>query len=471
MADYDRLESLDDSFLKLEGLDTPMHVGALSVFEGEPLLDDEGRFRLAEAREMVASRLHLVPRFRKRLMEVPLDLDRPIWVDDDSFDIAYHVRLTALPRPGTWDQLATLTTRVQSQLLDRARPLWEIWFVEGLEDNRVALIQKTHHALVDGASGVDVATVLLDFEREPTVLDPPEWVSEPPPSPAGLLVDSLREQVTQPAKLIERVGSFLRAPVRALERGLGVARSLSTMLGRDTVAPRTSLNQAVGRHRRFDVVRVPLDDAKAARRELGGTVNDVVLSAVGSGLARLFENRGESPEHVRAMIPVSVRAGDEHMQLGNRVSAMFVNLPVVADGPLDRLKSIGAITSELKDRHQAVGAEFLVGLTRYAAPTLLSLASRAVHNQPFFNLVITNVPGPQQPLYTLGARMLEAFPIVPLAHNLTVGIAILSYDGQLDIGVFADRDAAPDVEVLTAGIENGFAELRKLTEERAPHSA
>lgn len=471
MADYDRLASLDDSFLEFEGLDTPMHVGALSVFEGEPLLDDEGRFRLADAREMVATRLHLVPRFRKRLMEVPLDLGRPIWVDDDRFDIAHHVRLTALPRPGSWEQLVTLTTRVQSQLLDRSHPLWELWFVEGLEDNRVALIQKTHHALVDGASGVDVATVLLDFEREPTVLEPPEWTPEPGPSPAQLLVDSVREQITQPAELIERVGSIVRAPIRAAERGLGVARSLRTMLGRDAVAPRTSLNQPVGRHRRFDVVRVPLEDAKTARLEFGGTVNDVVLAAVGSGLAQLFASRDESPEHVRAMIPVSVRSDDQHMDLGNRVSAMFVNLPVVADGPLDRLRAVSTITSDLKDRHQAVGAEFLVGLTRYAAPTLLSLASRAVHNQPFFNLVITNIPGPQQPLYTLGARMLEAFPIVPLAHNLTIGIAILSYDGNLDIGVFADRDAAPDVEVLTAGIEDGFAELRKLTEERAHQNA
>lgn len=471
MGEYDRLEALDDSFLKLESLDTPMHVGALSVFEGESLLDDTGRFRLVDAREIVASRLHLVPRFRKRLMDVPFELGRPIWVDDDRFDVAYHVRLTALPRPGTWDQLVTLTTRVQSQLLDRSRPLWEIWFVEGLEDGRIGLLQKTHHAMVDGASGVDVATVLLDFEPEPVHVDPPEWTPQPAPSPMGLLVDSLREQITEPTELIERVGAVFRAPVRAAERGLGLARSIGTMVNRDAVAPRTSLNATVGRHRSFDVVRVPLDDAKAVRKVLGGTVNDVVLTAVGAGLNRLLGSRGEDAAHVRAMVPVSVRSDDEQMQLGNRVSAMFVNLPTGTADPLERLEDVRDMTAGLKESHQAVGAEFLVGLTRYAAPTLLNLAARAIQHQPFFNLVVTNVPGPQQPLYMLGARMLEAFPIVPLAKNLTIGIAILSYDGALDIGVWADRDAAPDIEVLSAGIEDGFAELRKLADERSSHPA
>lgn len=471
MGEYDRLEALDDSFLQLESLDTPMHVGALSVFDGESLIDDSGRFRLADARETVASRLHLVPRFRKRLMEVPLGLGRPIWVDDDRFDVAFHVRLTALPRPGTWEQLAALTTRVQSQLLDRSRPLWEIWFVEGLEDGRIGLIQKTHHAMVDGASGVDVATVLLDFDPEPVHLDPPEWAPEAAPSPVGLLVDSLREQITEPKELVERVGAVVRAPVRAVEQGLGLARSIGTMIGRDTVAPRTSLNKAVGRHRSFDVVRVPLADAKSVREALGGTVNDVVLAAVGAGLDRLLESRGETADHVRAMIPVSVRSDEENLQLGNRVSAMFVNLPTSTPGPAERLDAVREVTSDLKESHQAVGAEFLVGLTRYAVPTLLNLAARAVQHQPFFNLVVTNVPGPQQPLYMLGARMLEAFPIVPLAKNLTIGIAILSYDGALDIGVWADSDAAPDVEVLSAGIEDGFAELRKVADERSSHPA
>lgn len=462
---YDRLTSMDDSFLEVESIDTPMHVGALSIFEAGPLLDDSGRFRLAEVREMVASRLHLVPRFRKRLMDVPLGVGRPIWVDHDRFDIAYHVRLTALPRPGSWEQLVTLTTRVQSQLLDRARPLWELWFVEGLEGDRIGLVQKTHHALVDGASGVDVATVLLDFDPAPTALDPPAWEAEPAPSPPKLFADSLLESITQPATMLERAGTLVRTPQRALSRGLDLARSLTSMIGTETVAPRTSLNRAIGRHRRFDVARVPLADAKGIRRAFGGTVNDVVLAAVGHGLAVLLAARDEEVDHVRVMVPVSVRADDDRLALGNRVSAMFLSLPVRGVEPVGRLLAVQRGTADLKEQHQAVGAEFLVGLTRYAAPTLLSLAAQAVHHQPFFNLVVTNVPGPQQPLYAMGARMIEAFPIVPLAHNLTLGVAILSYDGWLDIGVFGDRDTAADLELLAAGIEAGFAELGKYVAE------
>ncbi len=458
---YDRLSSLDDSFLEIESIETPLHVGAVSIFEAEPLLDEHRRFRLADARAMVESRLHLVPRFRKRLMEVPFGIGRPIWVDDERFDISYHVRLTALPRPGTWEQLATLTTRVQSQLLDRARPLWELWFVEGLEDDCIALVQKTHHALVDGASGVDVATVLLDFDRTPTVVDAPAWEPEPTPSSMRLFLDTLEEQVSEPAAIVEHVGAVLRAPRHAVERGLDITRSLGSMLGRETVAPRTSLNCEVGRHRRLEVARASLEDAKEIHRALGGTVNDVVLAAVGSGLARLFDERDETVDRVRVMIPVSVRDESQHMALGNRVSAMFLTVPVAGVDAAERLREVRLGTEGLKERHQAVGADFLVGLTRFAAPTLLSLAARAVHHQPFVNLVVTNVPGPQRPLYSMGAKLLEAFPIVPLVHNLAVGVAILSYDGRLDIGVFGDRDAVPDIKILAAGIEDGFAELHK----------
>ena len=224
MTAHDRLSSLDASFLHLESIETPMHVGAVSIFEGEPFLDETGRFRLAEVRRLVASRLHLIPRFRRRLMGVPLNQGRPIWVDDPRFDIAYHVRLTALPAPGTREQLMTLTARVQSQLLDRSRPLWELWFVEGLEGGRVGLIQKTHHALVDGVSGVDVATVLLDFQPEPTYLEPPRWILEPPPAEWRLLADSLWERATEPAEIVRTVRAAARGPQRALDETTRVAQ-------------------------------------------------------------------------------------------------------------------------------------------------------------------------------------------------------------------------------------------------------
>ena len=467
VATYDRLSALDSSFLHLEHVETPMHVGALSVFEGEPFFDETGRFRLADVRELVASRLHLIPRFRKRIMNVPLEQGRPIWVDDDHFEVAHHVRLTALPSPGTREQLLTLCTRVEAQLLERSRPLWELWFVEGLEGGHVGLIQKTHHALVDGVSGVDVATVLLDFEPAPTILDPPPWEPEPVPGTSQLLVDSLLERVTEPAERARSLRSAARGPRQLFERAGSLARQLSTMLNREMITPRTSINGAVGRGRRFEPVQISLDEVKEVRRALGGTVNDVVLAGVAGGLREFFASRRELDdlESFKVFCPVSVRAESEHMQLGNRVSAMFVPLPITEADPVVRLGAIRTTTADLKDREQAVGAAFLVDLSEFAAPTLLGLAARLAHRQPFFNLICTNIPGPQVPLYCMGARMLEAYPIVPLAHTLQVGIAIVSYCGNLNFGLFADRDAVPDVDVLATGLENAFSELLKVARE------
>ena len=453
---YDRLSALDASFLHMERLEYPMHVGALSVLEGAPFFDATGRFRIGDVRDLVLSRLPLMPRFRKKLMPVPYDQGRPIWVDDERFDIAYHVRHTALPRPGSWEQLVALTQRVQEPLLDRERPLWELWFVEGLEDGHVAIIQKTHHALIDGVSGVDVATLLLDATPDfaPPVVE--EWTPQPAPSPSQLLLDTLRERVTEPAEIVRSVRSALRFPRR-------LARSLSTIATRDFVAPGTTINGRTGRHRRLSVVRVPLADVKQIRRERGGTVNDVVLAGVGGGMHRLFVHRGEPTDGVRlrVMIPVSVRADEQRGTLGNKVSAMFVSLPIGAMPSNERLAAISEQTRTLKEKQQALGAEILIGMTDFVAPTLMSLAARVVHRQRFLNLVVTNVPGPQFPLYLLGARVLESFPIVPLTRNLTVVVGILSYDGTLHFGLWADRDSFDDLEVLASGIEDAFAELLK----------
>jgi len=466
---YDRLSGIDASFLRLERLETPMHVGALSVFEADPLVGPDGRFRLAEARALVASRLHLIPRFRKKVQHVPLEAGEPIWIDDDRFDIAYHVRLSALPAPGTRSQLLALFERVQAQLLDRSRPLWELWFVEGVEDGHVAMIQKTHHAMVDGVSGVDVATVLLDFTPEPTIVDAPEWVPEPPPAPARLLIDSVKEMVVGPQAVANATRRAAEVPRWAADQVGGLVRSLATLAEGGLVAPRVSLNDAVvGRSKRFGLVRVPLDDVKQVRRAFGGTINDVVLAGVGGGLARLLETRGElHPELVlKVFCPVSVRDDSQKMQLGNRVSAMFVPVPVGVPDPIERLGAISATTADLKEREQAVGAAALLGISEYAAPTLLGLAARLVHHQRLVNLVCTNVPGPQTPLYCMGARMLEAYPMVPLARNLNLGVAILSYCGQLHLGLLGDRDLWPDLDVLEAGIDDAFSEMAKLAAER-----
>ena len=462
MTAYDRLSSLDASFLHLESISTPMHVGSLGIFDGAPFFDASGRFRLAEVRALVASRLHLIPRFRRRLMTVPMDQGRPIWVDDPHFDLSYHVRLTALPAPGSWSQLLTLTGRIEAQLLDRSRPLWELWFVEGLAAGRVALVQKTHHALVDGVSGVDVATVLFDFSPEPTRLDPEPWQPVPGPSSARLLTDSLVERSTEPAELARTVRGLTRSPQRFAARAEQVTRALRSLVAGGPIAPKTSLNREVGRARRFRGVRVSLDDVKAVRRSAGGTVNDVVLTGIAEALRRRLVARGETlPDHLRVLCPVSVRDEGEHLDLGNRVSAMFVDLPLGDPDPLARLRSVAATTADLKEREQAVGAAFLLDLTHYAAPTILGLAARLVHRQPFVNLVVTNVPGPQVPLYCMGARLEEAYPIVPLSQNLSLGVAILSYCGTLHIGLYADADSWPDLDDLVADVETAFADLRQ----------
>ncbi len=469
MSNYDRLTGIDASFLRLERLETPMHVGALTVFEADPLVGADGRFRLQEVRELVASRLHLIPRFRQKVQHVPLDAGEPIWIDDDRFDIGYHVRLTALPAPGTRSQLLALFERIQSQLLDRSRPLWELWFVEGVEDGHIGMIQKTHHAMVDGVSGVDVATVLLDFTPDPTILDAPEWDPQPPPPPARLLIDSVKDLVAGPQAVANAARRATEVPRWAADQISGLARSLSTLAEGGVVAPRVSLNHpVVGRSKRFGLVRIPLDDVKEVRRAFGGTINDVVLAGVGGGLARLLESRGElHPElSLKVFCPVSVRDDSQKMALGNRISAMFIPLPVGQPDPLERLRAVSATTADLKEREQAVGAAALLGLSDYAAPTIMGLAARLIHHQPFVNLVCTNVPGPQTPLYCMGARMLEAYPMVPLARNLNLGIAILSYCGQLHLGLLGDGDLWPDLDVLEAGIDDSFSELAKLATER-----
>lgn len=460
---YSRLSSLDASFLHLESLETPMHVGTLAAFEGPPFFDGSGRFRLADLRRLVDSRLHRIPKFRQRLMSVPLEQGRPIWVDDDRFDITYHVRLTALARPGSWTQLLELTARIQAQLLDRSRPLWELWFVEGLDDGSVGLIHKTHHALTDGVSGVDVATVLLDITPDSVVEPGPPWVAEPAPSSSRLLADTLVERTTEPSEIARSLRGIARTPRRAVEQTGRVGQAVRSLFDRSPIAPRTSLNVDVGRRRRFVGVPIPLGEVRTIREHHGGTVNDVVLAIVSGALRRRFIDRGEAlPEHVRVLCPVSVRERGGDIELGNQISALFVDLPVAEPDPAARLCEIRGCTRELKDREQAVAASFLLDLSHFAAPTLLGLAARAVHRQPFVNLVVTNVPGPPVPLYCMGARMHAAYPLVPLTHNLSLGIAILSYCDTLHYGLYADADANPDLDGLGDDLRAAAAELHPM---------
>lgn len=466
---YDRLSPQDSVFLHIEDDHQPLHVGALAYFEAGPLLGADGRFDLARVRRRIESRLHLVPRFRKRIMTVPFDQGRPVWVDDEGFDLAYHVRLTAIPAPGSEAQLKLLMNRIQAQLLDRRRPLWEICFVEGVSDDRVALIQKTHHALVDGVSSVDVATVLLDLEADVVDADPEPWTPEPAPDAAALLIDSLVERTVEPAELVRSARAALRVPQHAAERIGQVARTVVD-LARST--PSAPWNVPVTPHRRFEPARIALDRAKGLRRAAAArgddlattTLNDVVLAACAGAMRTYLIERGEDvPEDLvyRAMVPVSVRDVSEEMVLGNRVSMMTVDLPVGEPDPVQRLRFVHAHMASRKDMGQAVGADALIELTGYAPPTLLALGSRLAARAMPLNTVITNIPGPQTPLYCLGSRMLEAFPYVCVVDGMAMIMAVISYDGHLAFGLSGDRSAVPDLHVLADGVETAFVDLER----------
>lgn len=464
---YERMTAMDASFLHAETARTPLHVGALSIFEGAPFFDERGAFRLEDVRDRVAERLHLFPRFRKRVATVPFGQGRPVWVDDEAFDIANHVRLMVLPEPGNRDELEALCDRLQMQLLDRAHPLWELWFIGGLDDGNIAMVEKVHHAMVDGVSGVDVAAALLDLEREPAPIEVPDWHPTPAPDDGVLLVESLLHRISEPVEWVRTVRALLRTPNQAAARFTGIADGLMGFLRPDTMERGSSLNRQVGMHRRLGWVTEPLADVKATAHRFDATVNDVVLAAVAGGLRDLVEHRGENVEHLRlrSLVPVSVRADHEHLSLGNRVSGMLIPLPTDHASARDRLKAAHASMVEHKARHQSEGAELLLEGIELLPPGLLSLAARSIHSQPLINIVVTNVPGPQFPLYFLGAEMLESVPIVPLGGNLTIALGILSYNGQLIVAAFADAETNEDLPVLINGIEDSFAELSKLATE------
>ena len=465
MTDHDRLTALDESFLHLERAETPMHVGAVAVFEREPFYGLDGRFRLDDVRALVRSRLALLPRFRRKIMDVPYGSGRPIWVDDPDFRVERHVRLTALPEPGNRRQLLELTERLAAQVLDRDHPLWEIWFVEGVDGGkRVGLVHKSHHTLTDGISGVDIATALLDLEPTPAPLAPDDWEPEPAPQPGTLFVDTMFEHTLRAVDLASRAQQAVNAPRAAAGQVTKLGRSLGTVFTGGPVAPRLTWNAALAPGRRLETFTVPLELARDVKGVVGCTINDVVLAAVGGGVARLLAAHGDLSDDlvVKVFCPVSVRDDSQRSKLGNRISTMIVPLPVGAPDPRVRLDAVRASTVALKEREQALGAATIIGLGEYAAPTLLGLAARAAHGQPFANLIVTNIPGPQVPLYLLGARMLEVYPIVPLSRNLTLNVAAMSYCGELHFGLVGDGASAHDLEVLAGGIEDAFAELHAL---------
>jgi diacylglycerol O-acyltransferase len=456
----DRLLPLDVSFLYLEGPTTPMHVGGLAVFAPPEDGFDYDRFV-----ELIERRISLVPRYRQKIRSVPGHLANPVWVDDSEFDLGYHVRRSALPRPGSDEQLRELVARVQSRPLDRHRPLWEMYLVEGLAGGRFAVIQKTHHAMVDGISAVDIGQVILDTTPVPREVPEDLWMPRPEPASVALLVDAVGEIIRRPTAVADTVRIGLadaRSAAGKVSSALGGILSAARVAARP--APDSPLNGTIGAQRRFSVARTDLEDYRKVRKHSPVTVNDVVLATVAGAIRGWMLSRGEPvtpATTVRAMVPVSVRGDSEAGQLGNRVSSYLVDLPVGEPNALVRLSQVSYAMKAHKESGQSVGAEALVALSGFAPPTLHALGARAANSftRRLFNVVVTNVPGPQFPLYAAGARMLEMFPVVPLAAGQALSIGLTSYDGGVYFGLNADRDVMYDVEVLGSLIEESLAEL------------
>ena len=454
-AHLDRLSSIDAGFLHQEDGGAHMHIGGLGIFEGPPPSGEEFR-------EHIASRLSLVPRYRQKLVEMPFGTGRPVWAEDPQFRISYHVRHTALPQPGSDAQLHTLTSRILSQRLDRTKPLWEMWLVEGLEGGRWALIGKTHHAMIDGVGGVDLLTALLDITPETREVESEPWDPQPTPGAVGLLADGAVGAVRSVVDRSVRGLSLAVQPRRALKEVVSTAAALAAAATPlVSGAPATPLNVAPGPHRRVEVVRTDLADYKKVKTAFGATVNDVVLTAVAGALGRFLEHRGMdvSGLELRACVPVSVRTKDRVGAAGNDITIMMAPLPVGVRPPVERLSVVRRAMQNLKSSRQAEGAQVLTSIENALPPAVLARASRLGFSSRMYNLLVTNVPGPQVPIYLLGRQMTDLAPLAFLAPEHTLAIAIISYHGAVTYGLLGDADAVPDLPDLAGHLRDSLAEL------------
>ncbi len=458
----DRLSALDVSFLTNESSSAHMHVGGICIFEGPPPSYDD-------LLDHVRSRLPLVPRFRQKLAYPPVPTGRPFWVDDPAFNLAYHVRHSALPSPGSEEQLRNMAARVFSQALDRTKPLWELWMVQGLTRKRFAFVTKTHHALVDGVSGVDIATVLFDVKPVPEPAPPDDdWVANPEPSAAQLLIKDAEAVARTPIGALRRIEHAIEHPRTAVERVSEAVEAVGEVgWNFANPAPSVPLNVKVGSHRRFEWVRADLGQFKRIKGALGGTVNDVVLAVVTGALRQWLHARGVRTEgmELRAQVPVSIRDDHERGHLGNKLAVLRGPIPVYVEDPVKRLEICRKGMEGVKDSKQALGAEVISRFNDFAPPTLLAQAARVNFSTRLFNLVVTNVPGPQIPLYVLGRELEDIFPVGFLPPEQALFVAIMSYNGGMNFGLLADYDAMDDVAELAAGIEASIAELAEAADE------
>ena len=450
-----RLTSIDASFLHQEDGGAHMHIGALAIFEGPP---PTGR----EFRDHIGSRLPLVPRYRQKLAYPPLQAGRPLWADDEDFNLRYHVRHTALPKPGTTDQLLTLVSRVMSQRLDRTKPLWEIWLVEGLADDRFAVINKTHHAAVDGVGGIDILTALFDLTREVREVPSDNWVADRTPSGLGLILNgaeaAARMGIGTAAKGISQALNPRRAIANATHAVESLVEAARPFLD---AAPKTPINVKPGSHRSVKIVSTPLATYKEIKAGLGGTVNDVVLTAVAGALGRFLSDRGMRTEGLtlRACVPVSVRPDDKASAMGNLISIMVAPLAVGVTDPVERFNVVHQAMRDLKSSKAATGAQLLTTMEDFLPPTVLAQASRLGFSSRLYNLLVTNVPGPQFPVYLMGRELVQLAPLAFLAPEHALAIAIVSYNGSVTFGLLADSDAIPDLDSLAKNLEVALDEL------------
>jgi diacylglycerol O-acyltransferase / wax synthase len=457
----DRLTAVDASFLHQEGPVSHMHIGALVRAEGPaPAYED--------FLDSIRARLHYVPRYRQRLVYPPASTGRPLWADDADFNLEYHIRHTALPSPGSDEQLTNLAARVFSQQLDRSKPLWELWLVEGLADGGFALLSKSHHAMIDGIAGVDLGTVLFDLSPEGR---PPEeglepWTPDPEPTPLDLLAAGAAGMAKASLGVVAKAIGSLARPERALEEAAVAAEGLGEIVwAAANPAPPSPLNVEIGPHRRFAGIACDLADFKTVKNAFGGTVNDVVLAVVAGALRHWLHSRGVRTQglELRALVPVSVRHRDaEQNGTGNRLAVMRGPLPVYVEDPIERLGVVREAMDDLKESKQAVGAEVLTSMQAFAPPTILAQASRLNFSTRLFNMLVTNVPGPQFPLYVQGREMTSVFPIAFLPKDHALAIAIMSYNGQMNFGLLGDYDAMPDLDAFGEAIEAALAELVSL---------
>jgi WS/DGAT/MGAT family acyltransferase len=461
----DRLSALDASFLALEDPSSHMHIGSVAIFETGPLGTGEGGVEIERVRELMEAGLHRMPRYRQRIARVPL-FDHPVWVDDAHFNLAYHVRHTHLPRPGDERQLKRLAGRLMSQQLDRGKPLWEMWVVEGLAGGGFAIITKVHHCMIDGIGSVELMGSVMrpTPEPDPTLAEPPpRWLPRPAPGGFRLLMEELSHRSVAPLSVLATTGETVRAPRATLRRAAGALTALAEAVGVGVSASSpTPFNVEIGPHRRFDWTTMDLAEMRAVRTRLGGTVNDVGLAVLSGALRRFLRRRGISVDGMdfRAMLPVNVRTDTDRRELGNRVAMLVVRLPLDERDPCRRLERVVTETRTAKQSHQALGMQTLEELSDRTFTTLLTQFARLAARAQPYNLVVTNVPGPQFPVYVEGARMVACHPLVPLFQNQALGVALFSYDGRVEWGFNADWDAVPDLHELVEAVNAEFALLR-----------